>query len=126
MPYHFSHRSLAHLSEVHPDLQKLFHAAITTSPLDFAITEGRRSRDRQKHLCAIGASRTMQSRHLTGHAIDIVPWVAGQARWDWPLFHILADHILYTADTLQIPVEWGGHWVTFPDGPHFQLPATLQ
>ena len=107
---------------VHPDLVLVLRAAVKTSPVPFKITEGVRALARQKQLKKAGASMTLDSRHLTGHAADIVCLVAGVIRWDWPLYHIAAAHIKEVAAKLDIPIEWGGDWKKFPDGPHFQLP----
>jgi len=96
--------------------------AAKLTPIDFIITEGLRTIERQKQLVAKGASRTMKSRHITGHAIDLAAVLDGEVRWDWPLYARLADAMKTAADELQIPIEWGGDWRSFKDGPHFQLP----
>lgn len=64
----------------------------------------------------------MNSRHLTGHAVDLGGMVGGVVRWDWALYHKIADAMKAAAAELNIPIECGADWVTFPDGPHFQLP----
>ena len=64
----------------------------------------------------------MRSRHITGHAVDLGAYVAGSVRWDWPLYHKLAVAVKQAAAELQTPIEWGGDWRAFKDGPHFQLP----
>ncbi|MFM7012456.1 MAG: M15 family metallopeptidase, partial [Betaproteobacteria bacterium] len=87
MTFVFGARSLAKLKGIHPDLRKVMDRAIELTPIDFAVTEGLRTEARQKELVAIGASKTLRSRHLTGHAVDIAPFAAGKLRWDWPLFH---------------------------------------
>jgi peptidoglycan L-alanyl-D-glutamate endopeptidase CwlK len=120
--FSFSLRSQRNLKQVHPDLVKVMSMAIITSPLDFAITEGRRTADRQKELVDAGASMTMNSRHLTGHAVDVAVFIGREVRWDWPLYERLAEHIKATAQKLVIPIEWGGDWKRFKDGPHYQLP----
>lgn len=120
--YKFSQRSLDNLDDVHKDLQKVAHRAIEITPIDFVVIEGLRSVSRQKKLFDSGASRTMRSRHLTGHAIDIAAWVDGGIRWDWPLYDALAVAMKQAADELNIPIEWGGDWKSFKDGPHYQLP----
>lgn len=120
-----SARSLARLEGVHPDLVKVVKRAIEVTPIDFTVVEGLRSVARQKQLVAAGASRTMRSRHLTGHAVDLAPIVGGMVRWDWPLFHKLAPVIKQAALDVAVPIEWGGDWRSFPDGPHFQLPETI-
>ena len=71
---------------------------------------------------APGASTTMRSRHLSGHAVDLGAIVDGQVRWDWPLYHQLAVTVKLAAMQLGVPLEWGGDWESFKDGPHWQLP----
>lgn len=118
----FSARSLKRLEGVHPDLVAVVKRAIEITSLDFTITEGLRSPKRQLELYNAGAARTLNSRHLTGHAIDVAALVGGSVRWDWPLYHKIAKTMKAAALELDIPVEWGGDWVTFKDGPHWQLP----
>lgn len=122
MTYTLSKKSRDRLSGVHPDLVKVVERAIEITEVDFAVLEGVRSKTRQEQLVKAGASQTMRSRHLTGHAVDLGAYVAGSVRWDWPLYHKLAVAVKQAAAELQIPIEWGGDWTTFKDGPHWQLP----
>lgn len=122
MSFALGARSLQRLEGVHPDLARVMKRAIQITPVDFSVVEGRRTLARQKQLVAAGASKTLRSRHLTGHAVDIAPYVAGSVRWDWPLFHQIAPAVKRAAADLRIPIEWGGDWRTFKDGPHWQLP----
>lgn len=117
-------RSRKNLEGVHPDLvavmERVF-VALEGRPdkLGAVVTEGRRSMERQAQLVRAGASRTMNSRHITGHAVDLAATVAGAVRWDWPLYVRLAEVV--RAQALGIPIVWGGSWKSFPDGPHFEL-----
>jgi len=122
MTYNLSKKSRDRLAGVHQDLVKVVERAIEITEIDFAVLEGVRSKTRQEQLVKAGASQTMRSRHLTGHAVDLGAYVAGSVRWDWPLYHKLAVAVKQAAAELQIPIEWGGDWTTFKDGPHFQLP----
>lgn len=115
-------RSLSRLQGVHPDLVRVIMKAAAMSSLDFTVLEGLRTLDRQRQLMAAGATRTMNSRHLTGHAVDIAPMIGGTIRWDWPLFHQLAPVVKAAAKAENVPVQWGGDWRTFKDGPHWELP----
>ncbi len=115
-------RSLSKLEGVHPDLVKVVKLTIKRSPIDFVVVEGVRTIARQKELLAAGASKTLKSRHLTGHAVDLAPVVGATVRWDWPLFHQLAPVVKAAAVELGVPLEWGGDWKLFKDGPHWQLP----
>lgn len=122
MTYVLSVKSLMRLNGVHPELVAVVKRAITTSAGDFAVLEGRRTLERQKELFEAGASQTMNSRHLTGHAVDLGAIVGGEVRWDWPLYTKIAAAMKLASSDLGIPIEWGGDWKTFKDGPHFQLP----
>ena len=115
-------RSLKRLEGVHPDLVAVVKAAAEVTEVDFIVTEGLRSKERQEQLVRAGASKTLKSRHLTGHAVDLAAKVGNEVRWDWPLYHKLAAAMKDSAATLGIEIEWGGDWKSFPDGPHFQLP----
>lgn len=122
MTYNLSKKSRDRLAGVHQDLVKVVERAIEITEIDFAVLEGVRSKTRQEQLVKAGASQTMRSRHLTGHAVDLGAYVAGSVRWDWPLYHKLAVAVKQAAAELQVPIEWGGDWTTFKDGPHWQLP----
>lgn len=114
-------RSLKNLEGVHPDLVKVVKRAIQITDQDFTVIEGLRSYARQKELVAKGASKTLNSRHLTGHAVDIVPWVNGTISWNWLFYPAIATAMKQAAKELDVDVEWGGNWKKFPDGPHWQL-----
>lgn len=115
-------RSLSRLEGVHPDLVRVVRKAADLSTLDFTVLEGLRTLARQKQLLAQGATTTMRSRHLDGHAVDLGAIVAGQVRWDWPLYYKVAEVVKAAAQAEQVPLEWGGDWRKFKDGPHWQLP----
>lgn len=140
--------SLKKLSGIHHDLHLVVLKAYEFSALEFVITEGLRTKERQAQLVKAGASHTLNSRHLTGHAVDIAPVVEGEVRWDWPLFFQLADAFRRASRNLAVPLEWGGCWARIDnndtpletlqaryvdechtnrrriilDGPHMQLP----
>ncbi len=122
MTYQLGMSSNHHLLGVHPDLVRVVKRAIEMSEVDFTVLEGVRTKERQAELLAAGASATMNSRHITGHAVDLGAIVAGQVRWDWPLYHKLAATMKKAAAEVGVLIEWGGDWKSFPDGPHFQLP----
>lgn len=138
MAFKLGKRSLVRLTGVHPALVAVVHRAISRSSVDFTVLEGIRTQARQRQLVKAGASRTMDSRHLTGHAVDLGAWVGGQVRWDWPLYLKIAEAVRAASMELGTPIRWGGTWgllsniqspITnevlhkqFPDGPHFELP----
>ena len=116
-----SERSHQRLQGVHPDLQRIVLLAAALTDTDFIVTEGLRTVERQRQLVAKGASQTMNSRHITGHAVDLAATVDGEVRWDWPLYHRLATAMKEAARQLGIRMVWGGDWRSFKDGPHFEL-----
>ncbi len=118
MTYRLGTRSMQHLSGVHPDLVAVVKRAIEITEQDFSVIEGVRNIERQRQLVAKGASRTMKSRHLTGHAVDLAPYPLS---WDWEYFYPIADAMKQAAEELGVDLEWGGDWKSFKDGPHFQL-----
>lgn len=121
MSFYLGEKSLSKLIGVHPDLSNVVKLAILKSDIDFVITEGVRSVERQKQLVAAGASQTMNSRHITGHAVDVAAIVGNEVRWDWPLYSKIAKAMKEAAIELKVTIQWGGDWKTFKDGPHFQL-----
>lgn len=118
MTYKLGNKSLQKLEGVHPDLVAVVKRAIEITEQDFSVIEGLRSYERQKELVNKGASKTMNSRHLTGHAVDIAPYPLS---WDWQYFYPIADAMKDAAQELGIDLEWGGDWTSFKDGPHWQL-----
>jgi len=121
MPFKLSERSLSRMRGVDPDLVAIVHRAIELTPIDFMVTEGLRTRERQKQLVAAGASRTMNSRHIIGQAIDFAAIVDGDVRWDWPLYAKIAPAFKQAAKELGHRITWGGDWPRFRDGPHIQI-----
>ena len=115
-------RSQINLRGINPDLRRVVERAIEITPVDFTVIEGLRTKERQRELVNKGASRTMNSRHLTGHAVDLAAWVDGAISWEWPHYHRIAAAMKQAAAELGIRIEWGGDWKSFKDGPHFQLP----
>ena len=115
-------RSKARLQGVNPDLVKVVERAIKLTTVDFTVIEGLRTPERQRKLFDAGASQTLKSRHLTGHAVDLAAWVDDQIDWSWPLYDKIAAAMKQASAQVGVPIEWGGNWASFRDGPHFQLP----
>lgn len=140
----FSTISLNNLQNVHPDLVRVVSAALQSSPIDFKVIEGRRTIERQRALFAAGRSKTMNSRHIHGMAVDLWPIdpITGKAAISGDdtadriqkrklddrlheLFDLLGPALKNAAKAEGVPLEWGGDWTTLVDKPHFQLPAGL-
>lgn len=147
MAFRLSARSRARLAGVHADLVLVVERAITRTRTDFGVSEGVRTPERQTQLYQAGASRTMNSRHLTGHAVDLIAYVGREMRWELNLYYDIAEAMRDAGNHEGVPVEWGGCWQPLSgltdlpqavadyvsrckarghkplvDGPHFQLP----
>ena len=147
--FKLSEKSLKELEGVHPDLAAVAKRALELSVQDFAVHDGIRTLEEQKIMVETGASQTLDSRHLTGHAVDLVPYINGKLRWEWQPIYKIADAVRIAAKELGTPIRWGGAWDTsftdatdspedlvadyverrrkagkraFIDGPHFELP----
>jgi peptidoglycan L-alanyl-D-glutamate endopeptidase CwlK len=118
------------LKGVHPDLVRVVRRVAKDwkdPETGWIITCGPRTMAEQKLLLAKGATRTLRSRHIPApngysHAVDFACTIKGVPRWDWPLYHKLAKAVKAAAKAEKVPIEWGGDWKTFKDGPHYQLP----
>ena len=122
--------SLSRLRGVHPDLVRVvLRCADDWKDKDtgFIVTQGVRTLEEQKLLVKKGASRTLRSRHLKApngyaHAVDLAVVLKGAVTWHFPLYDRLAKAMKAAAKAEKVPLEWGGDWKTFKDGPHYQLP----
>lgn len=117
--YSLGDRSRERLKGVHPDLIKVVERAIQITEQDFTVLEGLRSIERQRELFKSGDSQTMNSRHLTGHAVDLAPWPIS---WEWDKFYSIEKAMKQAAKDVGVDIEWGGDWKSLKDGPHWQLP----
>ncbi|WP_156293022.1 M15 family metallopeptidase [Serratia oryzae] len=117
----FTTQSEKKLTGVHPDLVRVMRLALRYSLVPFSITEGLRTLGRQRELLREGKSQTLKSRHLTGHAVDVVALPAGVVSWEWDYYAQIAVAVRRAAQQCGVNVEWGGEWKTLKDGPHFQL-----
>lgn len=130
MDYHrFSKRSLNALKGVHPALIHVTARALQLTEIDFVVTCGRRTREVQEQLVRMGKSKTMNSAHLTGCAVDVAAWVGGSVSWSVPHYVKIAKAFDFAACELGVHLRWGGDWdmdgthrdERFFDGPHFEL-----
>ena len=121
MSFELDEKSRMKLRSVRPILAGVVELAAKLTDTPFIVTEGIRTEARQRELVAAGASRTMNSRHLTGDAVDLAALVGVKVRWDWPLYSRLAIAMKAAAVDLNVRLAWGGDWRTFKDGPHFEL-----
>ena len=155
--YKLGNTSKKRLIGVHPDLVAVVNRAIELTEQDFTVFEGVRTITQQKANVAKGVSTTLYgSRHLIGkngyaHAVDLVPYIGGQLKWDWEGCYKIAEAVKQASIELGIPIRWGGVWDkelseiegtakeaqqryvdkrlkagqrAFADGPHFELPLS--
>lgn len=154
--YQLGKRSRERLAGVDPRLVQCVERAIQITSQDFAVIEGVRTLQTQREYVRRGASQTMASRHLRqpdgfGKAVDLVPWVEGMPRWEWPLIWPIAEAMRKASRELRVPIRWGGGWFrldqlssetairraseaytkarveahqpAFLDGPHYEIPT---
>lgn len=120
--FKFSVRSLKALDGVDPDLIRVARRALELTTVDFVVTEGLRTVERQKELVALKASKTMRSKHLVGRAIDVMAVVPeDEDPWDFKWYFPIAGAFKQASKELGIPIVWGGDWKSFKDGVHFEL-----
>lgn len=114
-------RSLKCLEGVHPELVRVVKRADELGAR-FHITCGLRTEVEQHRLVKAGKSRTMKSRHLTGHAVDfVVAEPGGGVSYDHADMKACADIFKQAAKECGVAIEWGGDWRSFVDTPHIEL-----
>ena len=121
--FYFSKRSEAFLNEVNPSLKNIAKEALKITRIDFAIISGKRTIKEQKELVKKGKSKTLNSRHLSGNAIDIAPIdpKTKKGNFDRVLALEIATAFYQAAQNQGVKIEWGGTWKNFEDIPHFEL-----
>lgn len=105
-----SSRSRRRLDGVDQKLIEVVERAIVLTEVDFTVLQGLRTLEQQRTLVTTGSSQTMNSKHLTGEAVDVGAWVGGSVRWDWPLYPAIAEAFQEAAEELQVSIRWGGCW----------------
>jgi peptidoglycan L-alanyl-D-glutamate endopeptidase CwlK len=110
MTFRLSQRSLSKLEGVDERLVAVVKYAIAVTKVDFGVTEGLRSIERQRSLVAKGASQTMRSKHIDGLAVDLVAYVGSKVDWSLPLYDDIADAMKEGAQQVGVPILWGAAW----------------
>lgn len=150
MTFSLGAKSLAKLNGVDNRLTAVVKLAIQLTEQDFSVNCGLRTLAEQKALLKSGATTTLNSRHITGHAVDLVPFINGKLRWEWPPAYKIATAVRKAAKEQGLKLRWGGNWdvdftnsttspetlvaqyvasrkkigkSSFIDGPHFEIPA---
>ena len=108
--FKLSKRSISRLDGVNEQLVEVVKEAITLTKIDFGVTEGLRTLEKQKELVAKGASKTMKSKHLTGHAVDLVAYLGSRVSWELTLYDDIADAMKAAAMANDVKIRWGAAW----------------
>jgi peptidoglycan LD-endopeptidase CwlK len=110
MAFKLSGRSLKNLEGVDSQLIEVVKYAIGVSRIDFGVTEGLRTTQRQRELVASGASQTMNSKHIQGKAVDLVAYIGARVSWELNLYDDIADAMKLAATEVGVPIRWGAAW----------------
>ena len=121
MTFSLSQKSLDTMNGVKDPLVNVVKRAIQISEIDFKVLEGVRTLERQKELLARKVTQTLNSKHLTGDAVDLGALKNGEITWDKASYAIIAKAMKQAAKELNVNIRWGGDFKTFFDGPHFEL-----
>jgi peptidoglycan LD-endopeptidase CwlK len=110
MSFKLSQRSIERLTGVDPRLVNVVNSAIGYTTVDFGVTEGLRSVERQTELVAQGASQTMKSKHIEGLAVDLVAYIGPKVCWELNVYDEIADAIKRAALEEGVAIRWGAAW----------------
>ena len=103
-------RSRERLLGVKPKLAQTVKRALQLSPIDFGVSEGKRTLERQKILVSQGASQTVKSKHLIGEAVDLVGYIDGHVSWEMSIYSKIASAMRQAATENDVSIRWGGAW----------------
>ncbi len=110
MTFALGKTSLQKLEGVNRDLVAVVKQAIVLSAVDFGVHEGVRSIATQREYVRTGVSKTMNSKHLNGQAVDLVPYIDGTLRWEWEPIYSIALAMAQAANSMGVRLRWGGVW----------------
>ena len=108
--YELSKRSLERLEGVDARLVSVVKRAIQVTRVDFGVIQGLRTPEEQKKMYSRGVSRTMKSKHLTGHAVDLMVYVGSRGSWELNLYDDVADAMKLAATQQGVSIRWGAAW----------------
>lgn len=110
MTFKLSQRSLRNLEGVDKRLQMVVHYAIGETKIDFGVICGVRTIEEQRRLVMTGASQTMESKHLTGEAVDLMVYIGRRGSWELNLYDDVAEAMREGAEEFNVPIRWGAAW----------------
>jgi len=118
--YHLGKKSMKELVGVHPLLAFAVVKAIEITKQDFMVFDGVRSEAEQEKNLARGVSKSKDSYHLYGLAVDLVAWVDGKPSWEDKYYEAIANAMHTVIDEYGLPIEWGYDMWKW-DLPHWQI-----
>ena len=110
MTYKLSQRSLDRLDGVDERLAAVVKSAIGATKTDFGVICGLRTIEEQRVLVAKGASKTMNSKHIGGNAVDLMAYVGSRGSWELNLYDEIADAMKEAAGAVGVKLRWGAAW----------------
>ena len=110
MSFKLSKRSITRLQGVNKDLVDVVNRAINITEIDFGVSEGLRTLEKQRELVEKGASRTLKSKHLTGNAVDLVAYIGPKVCWELTVYDEIADAMRQSVEELDVELRWGAAW----------------
>ena len=110
MTYKLSQRSLDRMDGIDERLEAVVRHAITATKTDFGVICGMRTLEEQRALVEKGASQTMKSKHLDGHAVDLMAYIGSRGSWELNLYDDIADAMAEGAREVDVPIRWGAAW----------------
>jgi peptidoglycan LD-endopeptidase CwlK len=88
----------------------LYFGHNTLAKLTFGVICGMRTLEEQRALVEKGASQTMKSKHLDGHAVDLMAYIGSRGSWELNLYDDIADAMAEAAREVDVPIRWGAAW----------------
>ena len=102
--------SLNRLKGVHPKLISVVNRAVEICSVPLLVAEGVRTLEKQKEYFTQGKSQTLNSRHLTGHAVDMYALLNNQLDFNDASVLKVADAMIKAARELNVNMTWGSAW----------------
>lgn len=101
------------------NLVALVHRVALVTPVPFIVVEGLRTKGRQRQLFAQRKTKTLNSKHIIGRAVDCAPMVNGVLSWWWHDFTPLVQCAKECASEMSLPMTFGYDWGW--DAPHWEM-----
>ncbi|MDG4856430.1 M15 family metallopeptidase [Mesorhizobium sp. WSM4982] len=111
----------ANLNAINPTLGQVARLAQKYSGVQFVVGTGKRTEAEQAKAVQWGWSKTMDSDHLGGNAVDLWPIVDGKVKFDPAAQASIVKAMKRAAKELGVELDVGADFKRFKDLPHFAL-----